>query len=181
MKRKRRDLLSHIPFVKGGASSTFEKEILKGVSGCMKPGTLTAIMGPSGCGKTTLLDILAGRKYSGNIQGQISLNGKARDLETFKRISAYVMQNDCLFSFLTVKEILMYAADLRIAPNEISQEDKLKRVDRVMRDLDLIQLANTRIGDESVPGGLSRGQKRRVSVAIELLTFPSTFTVFEGS
>ncbi|KAJ3089196.1 hypothetical protein HK102_006975 [Quaeritorhiza haematococci] len=148
------------------------KDILKGVSGFMKPGTLCAIMGPSGCGKTTLLDILAGRKYTGNQSGEILVNGKPRDLRKFRQTSAYVMQDDALFSFLTVRETLLFTSELRISGNEVSREEKLRRVERVMADLDLTSIADKKIGDERT-GGLSRGQKRRVTVAIELITFPS--------
>ena len=155
-----------------GKKRTIKREILRGVNGFMKPGELTAIMGPSGCGKTTLIDILAGRKFAGNTHGLISLNGKPREMKRFKRMSAYVMQNDCLFSFLTVKEILMYTAEMRISDSEATQDERKKRVDRIMRDLDLLPLANTRVGDERT-GGISRGQRRRVTVAIELITFPS--------
>lgn len=101
--------------------------ILNGVSGFMKPGSLTAIIGPSGCGKTTLLDILAGRRYSGNISGSILVNGAIRELIAFRQISAYVMQDDLLFSFLTVKEILLYIADLKIKKS-IPYDEKLQKV-----------------------------------------------------
>lgn len=77
------------PSKKFKTSSSSTTTILKSVNGFMKAGSLTAIMGPSGCGKTTLLDILAGRKYSGEISGSIMINGKPRNNATFKRISAY--------------------------------------------------------------------------------------------
>lgn len=65
--------------------------VLKGVSGVLRPGTITAIMGPSGCGKSTLLDVLADTKNVGVIEGDVRLNGRARDDE-FRSKCAYVMQ-----------------------------------------------------------------------------------------
>lgn len=81
----------------------------------------------AGCGKTTLLDILAGRRIGGGISGDILVNGAQRDLHSFRQISAYVMQDDLLYSFLTVKEILLFTADLKISKST-SKAEKLQRV-----------------------------------------------------
>ncbi|CAN6330866.1 unnamed protein product, partial [Urochloa humidicola] len=69
-------------------------ELLKGVSGCFRPGVLTALMGVSGAGKTTLMDVLAGRKTGGYIQGNIRIAGFPKKQETFARVSGYCEQND---------------------------------------------------------------------------------------
>ena len=154
----------------GSKDEPHRKTILKGISGHMNPGTLTAIIGPSGCGKTTLLDILAGRKSDGSLSGSIICNDQILERKSFNRISAYVMQDDCLFPYLTVRQMLMYTAEFRI--NSLSGAQKQERVERVMQDLNLLAVADRKIGEEA-KGGLSRGQKRRITVAMELITFPS--------
>jgi ATP-binding cassette subfamily G (WHITE) protein 2 len=83
-------------------------------------------MGPSGCGKSTLLDILADRKFEGNISGSVLVNGSPRP-RNFALVSAYVMQNDCLFAYLSVRETLLYTAELRIPP-EVDAWEKIRRV-----------------------------------------------------
>ena len=145
-----------------------ETKILDNISGFIKPYSLCAFMGPSGSGKTTLLDILAGRRNTGKILGTIQINGLRRNISTFKDISAYVMQDDLLFSYLTVRETLLFTADLKLA----SPTERITKVDKVISELNLTSLANTRIGNERI-GGLTRGQKRRLTVAIELITSPS--------
>ena len=147
-----------------------EKGILFGVSGMFKPGSLAAIMGPSGCGKSTLLDILAAQKDFGTITGDIRVNGKPRS-RLFRRVSAYVLQSDVLYLDLTVRETLFFTCELRL-PHIVSTRHKFQIVERVLQSLDLVHIADSRIGDD-VTGGISGGQKRRVTVAIELITNPS--------
>jgi ABC-type multidrug transport system ATPase subunit len=88
--------------------------LLKGVSGAFRPGVLTALMGVSGAGKTTLLDVLAGRKTNGYIEGEIYISGYPKKQETFARISGYCEQNDIHSPHVTVHESLMYSAWLRL-------------------------------------------------------------------
>lgn len=96
-----------------------------------------------------------------------------------KRISAYVLQNDVLFSHLTVREALLYTVDLRV-DKTVSSEEKWRRVDQVIADLELTHVANTKVGGDDVRGGgLSGGQKRRLSIAMELVTFPSVLFLDE--
>lgn len=92
-------------------------ELLKGVSGAFRPGVLTALMGVSGAGKTTLMDVLAGRKTGGYIDGEIKISGYPKKQETFARISGYCEQNDIHSPHVTVHESLLYSAWLRLSPD----------------------------------------------------------------
>lgn len=92
--------------------------LLKGVSGAFRPGVLTALMGVSGAGKTTLMDVLAGRKTGGYIEGDIRISGYPKKQETFARISGYCEQNDIHSPHVTVYESLVYSAWLRL-PAEV--------------------------------------------------------------
>jgi len=91
-------------------------ELLKGVSGAFRPGVLTALMGVSGAGKTTLMDVLAGRKTGGYIEGSIMISGYPKQRETFARISGYCEQTDIHSPHITVYESLLYSAWLRLPP-----------------------------------------------------------------
>lgn len=91
-------------------------ELLKGVSGAFRPGVLTALMGVSGAGKTTLMDVLAGRKTSGYIDGNIKVSGYQKNQKSFARISGYCEQFDIHSPNVTVYESLLYSAWLRLSP-----------------------------------------------------------------
>jgi ABC-type multidrug transport system ATPase subunit len=97
--------------------------LLKGVSGSFRPGVLTALMGVSGAGKTTLMDVLAGRKTGGYIEGDISISGYPKKQETFARVSGYCEQNDIHSPNVTVYESLAYSAWLRL-PSDVDSETR---------------------------------------------------------
>lgn len=101
--------------------------LLKGVSGSFRPGVLTALMGVSGAGKTTLMDVLAGRKTGGYIDGAITISGYPKKQETFARISGYCEQNDIHSPHVTVYESLLYSAWLRLS-NEVDNKTREVRV-----------------------------------------------------
>ncbi|KAM5580168.1 ABC transporter G family member 1-like [Rosa sericea] len=145
------------------------RSILRGVTGYAKPGQLLAIMGPSGCGKSTLLDALAGRLSSNTRQtGDIRINGHKQALAY--GTSAYVTQDDTLMTTLTVKEAVYYSAQLQL-PESMSKSKKKERAQGTIREMGLQNAMNTRIGGWGAKG-LSGGEKRRVSICIELLTQP---------
>lgn len=85
-------------------------------AGAFRPGVLTALVGVSGAGKTTLMDVLAGRKTDGYIEGDIRISGFPKKQATFARISGYCEQNDIHSPQVTVKESLTFSAWLRLPP-----------------------------------------------------------------
>ena len=97
--------------------------LLNGVSGAFRPGVLSALMGVSGAGKTTLMDVLAGRKTGGYIEGNITISGFPKNQETFARISGYCEQNDIHSPHVTVYESLLYSAWLRLS-SEVDSETR---------------------------------------------------------
>lgn len=98
--------------------------LLNDISGAFKPGVLTALVGVSGAGKTTLMDVLAGRKTGGYIEGDISVSGYPKRQETFTRISGYCEQNDIHSPNVTVYESLIYSAWLRL-PSEVDKNTRM--------------------------------------------------------
>ncbi|CAH9075903.1 unnamed protein product [Cuscuta europaea] len=146
-------------------------QLLKGVTGAFRPGVLTALMGVSGAGKTTLMDVLAGRKTGGYIEGDIRISGFPKKQETFARVSGYCEQNDIHSPQVTVHESLIFSAFLRL-PKEVNKEDKMIFIDEVM---DLVELENLKDAIVGIPGvsGLSTEQRKRLTIAVELVANPS--------
>ncbi|KAE9404292.1 hypothetical protein BT96DRAFT_973299 [Gymnopus androsaceus JB14] len=147
------------------------KVILSGISGAVKPGQLMAIMGASGAGKSTLLDILARKSKRGAVGGEILVNGRVVTDEQFRAVTGYVDQEDTLMSTLTVYETVLYSALLRL-PREMSEEAKKFRTLETMHELGILGIKDMRIG-QSGHRSISGGEKRRVSIACELVTSPS--------
>jgi ATP-binding cassette subfamily G (WHITE) protein 1 len=140
-----------------------EKTILKSVSGRLRSGELTAIMGPSGAGKSTLLNILTGYRTEG-VKGQILMNDSERDLSQFRKLSAYIMQDNQLHLNLTVDEAMNVAAKLKIGDKPKSERDAI-----ITEILDTLGLSDHR---KTMTSGLSGGQKKRLSIALELVSNP---------
>ncbi|XP_068593550.1 broad substrate specificity ATP-binding cassette transporter ABCG2b [Cebidichthys violaceus] len=148
-----------------------EKYILNDVSGIMRPG-MNAIMGATGSGKTSLLDVIAGRKDPAGLkQGTIMVDGKAVSSD-LRLSSAYVVQDDILMGTLSVRENLLFSANLRLSPQHHSSTDKNNRVDAIIQDLGLTDCAGTKIGTEFLRG-ISGGERKRCSIGMELITSPS--------
>ncbi|MED6142825.1 transcription factor [Stylosanthes scabra] len=145
--------------------------LLKGVSGAFRPHVLTALMGITGAGKTTLMDVLAGRKTGGYIGGNITISGYPKKQETFARISGYCEQNDIHSPHVTVYESLFFSAWLRLSA-EINLETRKMFIDEVMELVELTPLRNAIVG---LPGvnGLSTEQRKRLTIAVELVANPS--------
>ncbi|KAG1342344.1 ABC transporter G family member 11 [Cocos nucifera] len=143
--------------------------ILAGLTGFARPGEVLAIMGPSGCGKSTLLNALAGRLDSGTNQtGHVLVNGWRQRLAF--GTSAYVTQDDILMTTLTVREAVCYSAQLQL-PDSMTKSEKKERAEMTIREMGLQEAMDTRIGGQASKG-ISGGQKRRVSICIEILTRP---------
>jgi ABC-type glutathione transport system ATPase component len=122
-----------------------KKRLLNNITGVVQPGTMIALMGPSGAGKSTALDVLAGRVKGSGLTGSLLLNGYPRP-RSMKKFSAYVMQDDTLHGVLTVRENLYYSAMLRL-PSSMSKEEKLGRVENIIKELGLGHVADTKIGN----------------------------------
>ncbi|PGH11181.1 hypothetical protein AJ79_05023 [Helicocarpus griseus UAMH5409] len=148
------------------------KTILENANGHVNQGELMVLMGPSGSGKTTLLNVLAHREQAANaeIQGDILVNGQKLSLETFRRISSYVEQEDVLVGALTVEETLYFAAQLAL-PSSIPKKERMERIATLLHAFGIQNQAKTLIGTP-IRKGISGGQKRRVSVASQLITCP---------
>ncbi|KAL2643201.1 hypothetical protein R1flu_010788 [Riccia fluitans] len=146
-------------------------QLLRNVSGAFRPKVLTALVGVSGAGKTTLMDVLAGRKTGGYIEGDIRVSGFEKKQETFARISGYVEQTDIHSPQVTVYESLIYSAWLRL-PSSVDTETREKFVGEIMELVELKSLHQSLVG---LPGttGLSTEQRKRLTIAVELVSNPS--------
>ncbi|TEB08739.1 P-loop containing nucleoside triphosphate hydrolase protein [Coprinellus micaceus] len=142
----------------------------------VRAGELLAIMGPSGAGKSTLLDVMAFRKEAmpgcqgmSSLRSDASLNGRALDLRSIAKLSCFVEQEDALLGVLTVRESITYA--LRLHLPLMPRKQVNERVNRVIAALGLQSCSEQRIGTP-ISRGISGGQKRRVTAACAMVTFP---------
>jgi len=160
------------------SSVSRNKNILYPLSTIIKGGSLFAILGGSGSGKTTLLNVIASRydPKSFNIGGTIDFSGVQ------KCSIGYVTQQDFLLPFLTVHETLMFAARLKLNTQALSTANGITSyesiVEHVIADLGLRECTHSYVGDSNTSQiassnrGLSGGERRRVSIAIQIISDP---------
>jgi ABC transport system ATP-binding/permease protein len=148
------------------------KQLLDHISLTARPGTLTAIIGGSGAGKTTLSRLIAG--YTSPSAGSVTFEGHNIHTEyaSMRSRIGMVPQDDVVHRQLTVNQALGYAAELRLPP-DTSKADREQVVAQVLEELELTKHADTRVDK------LSGGQRKRASVALELLTGPSLLILDE--
>lgn len=148
------------------------RDILKGMSGYSLSGEFLAIMGTSGAGKTTLLNLISGKEKSSaslKYRGSIEANGQNIDSINYAKYVGYVTQEDVLLDLLTVRESIIFAARLKTSGPD---EEKLRKTDNLIEELNLSKCQHTLIGSYFVKG-VSSGEKKRTCIAIELITSPS--------
>ncbi|KAL8512217.1 hypothetical protein ACS0TY_018610 [Phlomoides rotata] len=151
--------------------------IIQNVNFEARPGEITAIAGPSGAGKTTLLEILAGKVRATEVSGEVLVNGRPINAESFHRLSGYVTQDDALFPVLTVEETLTYSALLRLPD---AKSVAYHRVKVLMKELGLDHIAASRVGGTGGSmDGISGGERRRLSIGVELIHDPIVLLIDE--
>nr|AIU41653.1 ABC transporter family protein [Hevea brasiliensis] len=153
------------------------KHLLRGVTGKIKPGRITAVMGPSGAGKTTFLSALAGKPIGCRMTGLILINGKNQSIHSYKKIIGFVPQDDIVHGNLTVEENLWFSAHCRLSA-DLPKPDKVLIVERVIESLGLQTVRDSLVGTVE-KRGISGGQKKRVNVGLEMVMEPSLLILDE--
>ncbi|GAB5030619.1 atp-binding cassette sub-family g member 2-like [Nannochloropsis oceanica] len=156
------------------AKST-QPQILQDVNACFEPGQLVAVMGPSGSGKSTLLRLIQGdTRYLRGLKGEALANGTSIKAihGAWRHLCSLVPQEDVLFGSFTVRETLRFSTQLRL-PQEIPSAEKEALVTEVLEDLGIVECEDVLVKD------ISGGQRRRVSVGLELLVNPSVLLLDE--
>ena len=166
----------HLAFHNLGCKGTS----LKSVSGVIRPGTITAIMGPSGAGKSSLAQFLLGRAdvicRKGHT-GSIFLNGRQRSLNSILDRLGFVPQEDVMYADLTVEEGVMFSAKWKL-PRAASDADRKAYLNKTLESLGLLKVRDHRIG-KLLKRGISGGEKKRVSIAYEMIAQPSVLVMDE--
>ncbi|XP_017696858.1 ABC transporter G family member 25 [Phoenix dactylifera] len=152
-----------------------ERTILNGISGVVSPGEILAVLGPSGSGKSTLLSVIAGR-LQGKHSGVVLANGRRLAKPALRR-TGFVAQDDLLYPHLTVRETLVFCAMLRL-PRTVAAAEKVAAAEAVVAELGLGKCADTVVGNAFVRG-ISGGERKRVSIAHEMLVNPSLLVLDE--
>ncbi|KAL1295334.1 hypothetical protein HN51_056239 [Arachis hypogaea] len=153
-----------------------ERTILNGVTGIAYPGEILAILGPSGSGKSTLLNALAGRLHGHGLTGTILANSSKLTKPILRR-TGFVTQDDVLYPHLTVRETLVFCSMLRL-PRSLPREAKIAAAESAIAELGLGKCEDTIIGNSFIRG-VSGGERKRVSIAHEMLVDPSLLLLDE--
>ena len=175
------DLKMHFEMDHLGFKLPNGKEILKGVTGHIHAGRMTAIMGPSGylipllqtliinsAGKTTFLNVLCGKVN--RTHGVLKISGKETEVHKFKKICGFVPQEDVMHRGMTVRENILHSARMR-APKDWTAEQVNSHVQDIIQGLQLDHVSETAIGN-GIVRGISGGQRKRVNIGIELAATP---------
>ncbi|XP_075555291.1 ATP-binding cassette subfamily G member 4-like isoform X2 [Dermacentor variabilis] len=140
------------------------KQLLRHISGILRPGEMTAVIGPSGAGKTTLLNALAGFQTR-SFEADLFVNGHPFKERSFRKLSSYVMSGDDLLQHLTVRETVDAAAKLKL-PSDVPYKQRSALVSRILKLWGLDSCENRQVKN------LSTGQRKRVMLAQELVYSP---------
>ncbi|RKP06901.1 P-loop containing nucleoside triphosphate hydrolase protein [Thamnocephalis sphaerospora] len=168
-----RNLTYSVPTIDPTTKKTVPKIILDNITGVFQPGRLTTILGSSGSGKTSLLSALAGEPTTraGELTGEMLINGQLTTGRTIRKMAGYVYQDDIILHTMTVREAVMLAAKLRTS-STISLDAKNKRVNDLLSFMHLNGAADTLIGNDRI-AGISGGERKRTSIAMELVSNPA--------
>ncbi|VEV56887.1 ABC transporter G family member 2, putative [Plasmodium vinckei vinckei] len=142
-------------------------EILHGIRGMILPQKITIIMGPSGSGKTTLLNVLS-MQITDGVKGNFLINDQPRT-KNLKHHMGYVLQDDYFFANLTVYKTLEFAARIKLKIKNNKQLEDL--INSVLNIMDLSHVKHTIVGNAFIRG-ISGGQRKRLSIATEILSNP---------
>ncbi|KAG0356870.1 hypothetical protein BGZ54_000572 [Gamsiella multidivaricata] len=143
--------------------------ILQNVSGILRSGRTCAIMGPSGSGKTTLISMLTSKIPKD--EGRILINGQGEDLSYYRKLIGFVPQEDIMMRELTVHDVLLHSAYMRL-PSDLRRTQMTEKVLEIVDFLGLNSVMDSVVGDAE-RRGISGGQRKRVNIGMELVTDPS--------
>ncbi|CAI2361051.1 unnamed protein product [Moneuplotes crassus] len=150
----------------------YNKQIIKNATGYCEQGDALFIMGSSGAGKTTLLNILSdqiSKAKSSKFEGEVLINDEIHvTSENFGTYACYVTQDDYLFESFTCQQCIEFAAKLKL---NLSKEEIDEKVEEIIESLSLQKCRNTIVGNE-YNKGMSGGEKKRTSIAVEMITDP---------
>jgi ATP-binding cassette subfamily G (WHITE) protein 1 len=161
-----------VPVMDPASKKPTTKTILNGVTGAFNPGRLTVILGSSGAGKTSLLNMLAGESTTntGKLTGELLVNGQQTTGHEIRKMAGYVYQDDIIYHTMTIREAVMFSAQLRVSRN-VPDDVKRERVEGLLTLLHLTEAGNTLIGNDRIKGA-SGGERKRTSIAMELVSNP---------
>ena len=171
----------HIAFKNVGCTVPNVGVVLRNITGSIPPGSFTGIIGESGSGKTTFAYQLLGRgrRHCRPAHGTVYMNGRPRSLEAFIDRVGFVPQHDVLYAHHTVEEAITFSANWRM-PRTVSEREKMLEVNRTIAVLGLERVRHSRVGlATDRERGISGGERRRVSIALELVARPSVLVLDE--